>query len=109
MRKLTENERTLIEHLLIFAECDYSNLDQVIVNVINEYTSTIRSTHLGLHERIESVSDTNFKDMDGVHVEVILFVDKKRQFAELLIWKVDDTRLHRLPSSLSEYGTSTKL
>ena len=77
MRKLTENERTIIEHLLIFAECDYSNLDQVMVDVINEYTGTIRSTHLGLHERTDFASDTSFKDTDGMYAEAILFVDKK--------------------------------
>ena len=109
MRQLFDNERTIISQLLQVAECEPIDFDSLFVEVINADTGTLRSTHLMEKQSIKAVADTSFSDTDGVHVEVILFVDDSKHFAELMIWKVDDTPLTSLPNSLTELTTSKKI
>lgn len=103
MRHLLDNERALIDCLLKVSGCGDEGLNAIQVEVVNEETGTIRSTHLANKEPTKAVADTSFTDVDGTHVEVILFVDAKGSFGELFIWKVDDTPLISMPTSIDEY------
>lgn len=104
MRKLTENEKVIIAKLLTIAECHALKLDDVTVEVIDNDTGTLRSSHLKNRQRVKAVSDTHFTDDDGGYVEVILFVDAENNFGELNIWKADGTALLNFPRNLSDFG-----
>jgi hypothetical protein len=104
MRELFDNERAVVQQLLAAAKLKPLCTNVQYVDVINEDTGTLRSTHLAQKQRLKAVSDTSFSDQDGVHVEVILFVDGDGTFGELLVWKVDDTQVIRMPCTLNEFA-----
>ena len=85
MRHINENEKAIIDELLHVAACQCFESGDVLVEVIDSDTGTLRSSHLREKQRPKAVSDTYFTDIDGGYVGVNLFVNAAAKFGKLSI------------------------
>jgi hypothetical protein len=100
MRVLSPEERSLLLYLMAKASLpspDAEWLNQLKIEAIGPGRSSFRILRDADRDYGQLASDVDFLDEDNVHVLASLFIDRRQIPYEVEIWKVDDTRLIRLP------------
>lgn len=104
-RKPTKEELELIIYLVLESNYNISHelINSIMVSPMNDSgmgSLLIFTENFNNNERFygDTIGEYNFKDEDGVSVSITLNVDADDDLFELDIWKVDFSKLLKLPS-----------
>jgi len=102
MRKLSTDEKKLIETLLTQKKEDYSQIllslkDLTIEELNDEGMGSLQFISKEKQKLVKTISEAEFIDEDGVPVFLALGIDAEGKLFELDVWKADFSPVKKWP------------